>query len=57
MNFTRELSLVAARGLDGQTRCYDLVENIHEHHVLRTTLAPARGADRLAEEAELSDLA
>ena len=51
VNFTRELSLVAARGLDGQTRCYDLVENIHEHHVLRTTLAPARGADRLAEEA------
>jgi 5-(carboxyamino)imidazole ribonucleotide synthase len=52
IDFTRELSLVAARGIDGKTQCYDLVENIHEHHVLRTTLAPARGAPRLTQEAE-----
>ena len=51
VNFTRELSLVAARGADGATRCYDLVENIHEHHVLRTTLAPARDAARFADAA------
>jgi 5-(carboxyamino)imidazole ribonucleotide synthase len=41
------LSVVAARGVDGTFQCYDLVENIHENHVLRTTLAPAQGADRL----------
>ncbi len=52
VDFARELSLVAARGVDGTTRCYDLVENAHEHHVLRTTFAPAHGSPRLTEEAD-----
>ena len=47
VDFKRELSVVAARGLDGAFQCYDLVENIHENHVLRTTLAPASDAARL----------
>jgi 5-(carboxyamino)imidazole ribonucleotide synthase len=47
VDFTRELSIVAARGPDGSFQCYDLVENIHENHVLRTTLAPASDSDRL----------
>ena len=44
--FRRELSLVAARGGDGSLACYDLVENRHENHILRTTLAPARASGR-----------
>ncbi len=51
VNFTRELSLVAARGLDGTIACYDLVENQHENHILRTTLAPAKANARLKSEA------
>jgi 5-(carboxyamino)imidazole ribonucleotide synthase len=51
VNFTRELSLVAARGLDGTIACYDLVENQHENHILRTTLAPAKANARLKTEA------
>ena len=47
VDFKRELSVVAARGSDGAFQCYDLVENIHENHVLRTTLAPAADAARL----------
>ena len=47
IDFKRELSVVAARGTDGSIACYDLVENIHEHHVLRTTLAPAHDAEKL----------
>lgn len=39
--FTRELSVVAARGLDGQIAAYDPVENRHENHILKTTIAPA----------------
>lgn len=39
--FARELSLIAARGLDGTIAAYDLVENRHENHILSRTLAPA----------------
>ena len=48
VDFRRELSVVAARGADGAVACYDLVENIHGDHILRTTLAPAKGAAGLA---------
>jgi 5-(carboxyamino)imidazole ribonucleotide synthase len=47
VDFKRELSIVAARGMDGAIACYDLVENLHGDHILRTTLAPARAAQRL----------
>ena len=39
--FERELSLVAVRGLDGETACYPLVETEHEGGVLRVVRAPA----------------
>jgi 5-(carboxyamino)imidazole ribonucleotide synthase len=51
IDFTRELSVVAARGADGAIACYDLVENIHGDHILRTTLAPAKGSQALKAEA------
>jgi 5-(carboxyamino)imidazole ribonucleotide synthase len=39
--FERELSVVAARGVDGAVACYPLVENRHRDGILRETLAPA----------------
>jgi 5-(carboxyamino)imidazole ribonucleotide synthase len=39
--FQRELSIIAARGTDGETRFYPLVENHHRDGILRLTLAPA----------------
>ena len=39
--FDRELSIVAARGVDGTVACYPVVENRHYQGMLRTTLAPA----------------
>jgi len=39
--FDRELSLVAVRGLDGETACYPLVETEHEDGILHVTRAPA----------------
>lgn len=51
VSFRRELSLVAARGLNGAIACYDLVENRHENHILRSTLAPARASGHLRAEA------
>ncbi len=41
--FRRELSVLAARGVDGSTVCYPLVENRHHDGVLRWSLAPAPG--------------
>jgi 5-(carboxyamino)imidazole ribonucleotide synthase len=42
--FDRELSLLAARGADGDTRFYPLVENVHEDGILCTSRAPAAAA-------------
>jgi 5-(carboxyamino)imidazole ribonucleotide synthase len=42
--FDRELSLLAVRGRDGDTRFYPLVENVHEGGILRSSLAPAPDA-------------
>ena len=40
--FTRELSIIAARGRDGSVAVYPLGENSHAGGVLRTTNAPAQ---------------
>jgi 5-(carboxyamino)imidazole ribonucleotide synthase len=41
--FDRELSIVAARSLDGTMACFPVVENRHAQGILRTTVAPAPG--------------
>jgi 5-(carboxyamino)imidazole ribonucleotide synthase len=43
--FARELSIVAVRGITGETRCWPVVENEHRNGMLRVTRAPARGLD------------
>ena len=40
--FEREVSVVAARSLDGSFAAYDVCENIHENHILALTRVPAR---------------
>lgn len=40
--FEREVSVIAARGLDGSVAAYDPGENVHENGILRTTTVPAR---------------
>jgi 5-(carboxyamino)imidazole ribonucleotide synthase len=42
VRFSREVSVIAARGLDGSVACYDPGENLHEGGILRTTTIPAR---------------
>ncbi|MEZ6233069.1 MAG: 5-(carboxyamino)imidazole ribonucleotide synthase [Phycisphaerales bacterium] len=41
--FRRELSIVGVRSAAGKSRFYPLVENTHEHGILRRTVAPAPG--------------
>ena len=36
--FTREVSVIAARGLDGTVKAYPLTENTHENHILHLSL-------------------
>ncbi|HRJ72646.1 MAG TPA: 5-(carboxyamino)imidazole ribonucleotide synthase [Terrimicrobiaceae bacterium] len=40
--FAAELSVVVARGLDGQTLAFPPSENVHKHHILDLSIAPAR---------------
>lgn len=48
----RELSVLAARGRDGSTACYPLVENSHREGILRVSVAPAADIGALQEQAE-----
>jgi len=41
VDFEKEVSLVAARGIDGSFVHWDLIENKHEHQILDTSLCPA----------------
>ncbi len=44
--FTREISIIAARGYDGAVSAYDLCENEHASGILSRTVLPAKaGAD------------
>ncbi len=52
VEFTREASVIVARGLEGEVRCYPLVENHHKHHILHRTIAPAEASDAMRVEAE-----
>ncbi len=49
--FGRELSIIAVRGRDGETRFWPLAENVHRNGVLRVSRAPAAVAPQA--EAEL----
>ena len=42
-DFEREVSVVAARGIDGEFAHYGVVENAHRNHILDLTVAPAEG--------------
>jgi 5-(carboxyamino)imidazole ribonucleotide synthase len=51
VRFTRELSVLAVRGRDGETAAYPLVENHHRGGILRLSLAPAPQLDRAVQQA------
>ena len=42
VDFSCEISVIAARGMDGQVAAYDPGENIHQDGILRTTTVPAQ---------------
>jgi 5-(carboxyamino)imidazole ribonucleotide synthase len=49
--FEREISVIAARNAQGQVECFDVTENEHADHILKTSRAPAAISDALAAQA------
>jgi 5-(carboxyamino)imidazole ribonucleotide synthase len=42
VHFECEVSVVAARGLTGEVRAFDLAENIHRDHILHSSTVPSK---------------
>jgi 5-(carboxyamino)imidazole ribonucleotide synthase len=49
--FEREISVVAARGHDGAIESFDVIENEHADHILKTSRVPANVSPAVATEA------
>jgi 5-(carboxyamino)imidazole ribonucleotide synthase len=53
VDFEREISVIAARGVDGTVACFDPGENVHREGILRTTTVPAQISSALRTDAVL----
>jgi len=53
VNFSREISVIAARGINGEIACYDPGENVHRNGILHTTTIPAEIPAMMAMDAAL----
>ena len=42
VRFEKEISVIAARSWSGEVKVYDVPENHHENHILKTSTVPAR---------------
>lgn len=51
--FEKEISIVVARGKDGQVETFPVAENVHVNNILHTTIAPADVSADVHEEAEV----
>jgi 5-(carboxyamino)imidazole ribonucleotide synthase len=51
VDFEKEVSVVAARGLDGKMINYGVVENVHRNHILDYSIAPANVPPEVTREA------
>jgi 5-(carboxyamino)imidazole ribonucleotide synthase len=49
--FVCEISVVGARSINGRMAVHGVVENMHEHHILDLSIAPARVDAAIAEQA------
>jgi 5-(carboxyamino)imidazole ribonucleotide synthase len=53
VDFSREISVIAARGAHGDVACFDPGENVHREGILHTTTVPARISPALRSDAVL----
>lgn len=52
IRFTREVSVMVTRSANGDITTWPIAENNHQHHILKTSLAPANISHQLAQEIE-----
>lgn len=52
VKFSREVSVILARGVTGELKIYPIAENVHRRHILHTTRAPAPMPDAQRKRAE-----
>ncbi len=52
ISFDCEISVVVAQAVSGQQACFPVFENDHRHHILDTTVCPARISSELAMRAQ-----
>ncbi|HCJ09975.1 MAG TPA: 5-(carboxyamino)imidazole ribonucleotide synthase [Clostridiales bacterium] len=50
--FKMEVSVIVARGVEGEMRVFPVAENVHREHILHTTRVPARVSEQVQREAE-----
>jgi 5-(carboxyamino)imidazole ribonucleotide synthase len=48
VDFEREVSVIAARGVNGEVVHYGVIENVHERHILDCSVAPAQVSPEVA---------
>ncbi len=51
IDFTREISIIAARSKSGQIETYDVAENVHTNGILHTSTVPAKIDDKTLKQA------
>ncbi len=51
VRFEKEISVIVARGVNGETATYPVCENVHRNHILDVTLVPARIGVEVADRA------
>jgi 5-(carboxyamino)imidazole ribonucleotide synthase len=52
VNYTKEISVIVARNLDGEVKTFPVGENIHKENILYQTIVPARIPNELTVRAE-----
>jgi 5-(carboxyamino)imidazole ribonucleotide synthase len=54
--FSKELSVIVARNIQGQTKTFPVAENVHIHNILHQSFVPARITDEQSIQAETTAL-
>tara|TARA_R110002020_G_scaffold316361_8_gene531526 strand:- start:6095 stop:7183 length:1089 start_codon:yes stop_codon:yes gene_type:complete len=55
VHFECEVSVIAARGLSGEVRAFDVVQNVHRDHILHTSTVPSQlGPEACAQALEIA---
>lgn len=52
VNFNSEISVIAARGHNGEVQCFDPAENVHKDGILHSSTLPASVSSKTVEEAQ-----